>query len=846
MSIYEDDFDKVTYEAFPYTKIYNKLYKEESREYTKQEYEPLISTVIPVYNVLDDQLRECIDSICAQTYPNWELYLVDDNSSWESVRDVLREYEDNPKINVIYRKENGHISEATNDGIFAAKGEFIAFMDCDDFIEPYSFAEMVYYLNEHPDTDFIYSDEDKVDDYGKNNHYPFLKPNWSPDTFWSMMYTNHLAMYRREIVCKIGGLRTICNGSQDYDMTLRFMEHSDNKRVGHVPRILYHWRERPESAAASLGAKPYAIEAAGRAKEEAIARRGLDAKLEFIPDLFQYRIRYFTPGDPLVSIVIPSKDNPAILFQCIDSLIDITEYKNYEIIVVDNGSNDENKEIIKSHLDRCNVTYIYEKMDFNFSKMCNMGVKASHGDYVLLLNDDIEIIEKEWLDRMLGQAMQEHTGAVGAKLLYPHNRTIQHIGISNIAVGPSHMFMGTPDEVVVSFCRNRLTFDWLAVTGACLMVSRALYDEVGGLDEELTVAYNDVDLCFKLYEAGYYNVARMDCVLYHHESLSRGFDSLSDEKKERLRIERNHLFRNHKDLFGYDPFYNVNLAGDRLDFEMEMYDTDVHHCDITMSHKKFRPKATSMLLSVDEIKKGDYIRIAGWASSGDSNRDLHAKRYLMLRNRANQIYFVPVSKIGRPQIMEELNIENMTEGFECKIDRKILATGVYDYDIGIMQVDESGRSEYVWSDKTMPADGIEELKSSQYKFYSREENFDSSCVNDKVRYCIDEHKCDAMVNTTYGVFPEMTYITGWAMAPKGNSYDYRIDIGMVNDNTSTITLFDTVRFARYDVADSTKRNESYLVGFKTQIPAICKDKDRLYVVLTNMENNRRYMREITL
>ena len=840
--MYKADYNKIKYEERPYFKWRKKHNIIE--DYIKQSYEPLISVVIPVYNVEEFHLRECVDSICNQTYPNWELYLIDDNSSWKCVREVLETYEDNPQINVIYRKENGHISKATNDGIFAAQGEFIAFMDCDDVIEVNALAEMIYYLNENPDTDFVYSDEDKVSDDSSDYHNPFFKPDWSPDTMFSMMYTNHLAMYRREIVCKVGGLRTEYNGSQDYDLTLRFMEHSDNKRVGHVPKVLYHWRERPESAASSVDAKPYAIDAAGRAKEDAIRRRNIDGELEFIPDLYQYRLNYNPTGEPLVSIIIPSKDNFAVLSQCIDSIVERSGYNNYEIIVVDNGSTEENKAIISHYLNRMGVKYIYKKMDFNFSKMCNIGAANSKGEYVLFLNDDIEIITKVWLDRMLGQAMQAHTGAVGAKLLYPENNCIQHIGLCNLPIGPSHMFVGVHDSITVNFCRNRLTFNWIAVTGACLLVSKKKFDEVKGFDENLTVAYNDVDLCFKLYEAGYYNVSRMDAVLYHHESFSRGYDSEDKEKFDRLKIERNILYDNHPLLRNKDPFYNVNLVKNNINYDVEMYGLDVSIYDVSVSEKTYEPKSTSLNLGIDSVEKDSMVRIKGWAFSDDAKKDLEAKRYIMLRNKANQTYIIPVEKNTRKDLKETFNIENLTEGVSCNIDRKILATSIFDYDIGLLQVAADGTEDYVWSDKKVPHDGIEVIN---YLYYKRVLDKDELEVNDAIMCSIDSCIYDMDVVNYRGGFKDVTSVKGWAYIPNKRSCNYRIEIAIEDDSDDNkLHLYDTIRDARFDVARSMRIESVYLSGFTCEIPRKITDGMKTYIVLTDMITDKKYMKEISL
>ena len=531
-------------------------------------YRPKFSFVIPVYNTVTWQLEDCIQSVLAQTYDNYELILVDDCSSWDNVRSVLHSFESNEKVTVIYRKENGHISKATNDGINAASGDFIVFMDCDDLVEKdalYWFAEK---LNENRELDFIYSDEDKITEDSKIRHMPFFKPDWSPDLFMSMMYTNHLGVYRTAIVKQIGGLRTEFNGSQDYDMTLRFMEVSDNTRVGHIPKILYHWREREESAAFSANAKNYAVVADGRAKEDCFIRRGIAAHTEYLTEISTYRVVYEVTGRPLVSIIIPSKDNPAMLKQCIMSILRVTTYTNYEIIVVDNGSNEQNKNEIETVLSEYSCKYVYEAQDFNFSRICNCGVTYANGEFILFLNDDIEVFQPDWLERMLGQAQQTNTGAVGIKLFYPHTTMIQHAGVINLITGPDHVFSKMDDTNTYYFGWNRIDFNCLAVTGACLLVEKEKFNEVNCFNENLVVAYNDVDLCFKLYEKGYYNVLRNDVIAYHHESFSRGIDTLSEDKLARLNTERELLYSLHPLFRGYDPFYNPNFGNNNKEFKL--------------------------------------------------------------------------------------------------------------------------------------------------------------------------------------------------------------------------------------------------------------------------------------
>ena len=528
-------------------------------------YNPKISIVVPVFNVLDKHLIPCIESVLAQVYDNWELCLADDKSTWKNVGETLAKYENHEKIKVVYRQENGHISRCTNSAIEVATGEYIAFMDCDDVLRPNALYEVVKLLNENPELDFIYSDEDKIDDDGKNRHMPHFKPDWSPDTLMSHMYTCHFGVYRRSIVNEIGGLRPGVEGSQDYDFTLRFTEKTN--KIAHISKILYHWRERAESTAINPGAKPYILEAAKKTKLDALERRGLKAELELIDIMYQYRVNYISQTNPLISIIIPSKDNFDILKRCIESLVTITEYKNYEIVLVDNGSNDDNKAKYTELAVKYNINYYYDKMEFNFSKMCNIGAQKAKGSYLLFLNDDIEILHGDWLSRMVGHAELDHIGAVGAKLLYPGGDMIQHAGVLEIANGPVHAFIGCSDENLYYFGRTRLDYNWLAVTAACLLINKEKFNQIGGFDENLAVAYNDIDLCFKLVEAGYYNVVRNDVKLYHHESVSRGDDLVDEAKFERLMNEQKKLYAKHPRFDKKDPFYNINLTQHDVTFD---------------------------------------------------------------------------------------------------------------------------------------------------------------------------------------------------------------------------------------------------------------------------------------
>lgn len=704
----------------------NLLYTEELS------YNPRFSVVIPVYNVADNMLRECIDSVLKQTYRNFEIILVDDASTQESVRTVLAEYDKNAggkekaansediDITIIYRKENGHISRATNDGIAAAKGEFIALCDCDDLYAPNALYEMAKKLNEDSSLDFIYSDEDKISEDGKVRRDPFFKPDWSPETFMSYMYTCHLAVYRKSLLDQLGGLRVGFEGAQDYDLVLRVMEATTH--IGHVPKILYHWRMRKESTANALTAKPYILESTRKAKEEALSRRGLTGKLTLIPDIGQYRVTYIPQGSPLVSIIIPSKDNVAVLEMCLTSICEKTEYSNYEIVLVDNGSGDENKQKIEALIsalnqkyavnkhdlsDRCGerINYIYAPMEFNFSRMCNIGAEAAKGDFLLFLNDDIEISEavkknpiigtktEEWLSILTGQAQVPYTGAVGCKLYYPDTIRLQHAGVLNLEIGPGHCLYGSEDNLNYYYGRNLLDYNFSVVTGACLMVAAGKFKEAGGFDEDLPVAYNDVDLCFRLVERGYYNVLRNDVALIHHESVSRGLDEASVKKEERRKREMKKLYeKNPRFAGGYDPCYNPNLTPDKGDFSFNMSKALLPAEVKKLRNKempgyvKMMPEMNILISNVDSVLIAeDTVRINGWVYNSRKKNNNHNKVKIVLKNESGESFVVSTERLYRQDVTASDGRRRGMSlvGFETVFLRDAVGEGKYQIGIAV-------------------------------------------------------------------------------------------------------------------------------------------------------------------
>lgn len=532
--------------------------KEESQKWTHQ---PLISIIVPVYNPDEDFLRQAIASVQEQVYANWELCLADDCSTKPYVKSVLEEYaRQDERIKVTFRTENGHICHTSNSALELATGEYIALLDHDDLLPPHALAKVVELINEHPEADFIYSDEDKVDD---NNIYqsPFFKPDWCPDSFLARMYTCHLGVYRRSLVNEVGNFRVDFEGSQDYDLVLRITEKTDN--IFHIPDVLYHWRIHLESTAADSAAKPYAARAAKKALAEAIARRGEPGKITTQPSCpGVYQVRYEIKEPKLVSIIIPTKDLADTLDVCLKSIFANTTYPNYEVVVIDNNSTEKKTaKCFESWQDKESERFrvIPYHVPFNYSRINNYAVTQAKGDYLLFLNNDVEVITKGWMTAMVEQVQRESIGAVGSLLLYPDD-TIQHagvvIGLGGVA-GHSHKHLHVSQPGYMFQVAS--TNNYSAVTGACMMCRREVFEEVGGLEEDLAIAFNDVDFCLKVVTAGYNNIYLPHVVLYHYESKSRGYED-TPEKQARFAQEVNYMKQKWQAICLHDPCYNPNLT----------------------------------------------------------------------------------------------------------------------------------------------------------------------------------------------------------------------------------------------------------------------------------------------
>jgi glycosyltransferase involved in cell wall biosynthesis len=524
---------------------------------------PLISVVMPVYNTPAELLEKAIRSVSAQLYANWELCIADDASSETHVREILeRLCAKDSRIKVYYRKTNGHICEATNSALALAAGEFVALFDHDDVLSPTALYEVAAELDVHPDAQFIYSDEDKID-MEDRRFDPYFKPDWNPDLNLGQNYTSHLSVYRTELIRSLGGFRSGFEGSQDWDLFLRAIERIPASAIRHIPKLLYHWRATPGSTALQPAEKSYPAEAARNALREHFSRRGDMVELLPVPGE-HWRAKYPLPSPPpFVTLIIPTRNALQLVRQAVQSILDVTDYPNYEIVVVDNESDDPATigylaEIEKGGNPRVRVLRYHAP--FNYSAINNFAVRDSKAQVVGLLNNDVEAIEKDWLAEMVSQACRPGIGAVGAMLYYPTNK-VQHAGVV-LGLGgvAGHPYKDFPRGDQGQKNRLRLVQNYSAVTAACLVIVRERFLEVGGLNEkDLPVAFNDVDLCCKLINAGYRNLWTPYAELYHHESATRGTDN-TPEKMARFQSEIDYMTSTWGSLLMSDPAYNPNLT----------------------------------------------------------------------------------------------------------------------------------------------------------------------------------------------------------------------------------------------------------------------------------------------
>jgi len=524
---------------------------------------PLISVVMPVYNTEEGLLAKAIESVLGQLYTHWELCIADDASSEPHVRRVLERYAGrDARIKVAYREANGHICEASNTALGIATGDLVALFDHDDVLAARALYEVAAEFDGHPEAQIVYTDEDKVDTEDRRFD-PYFKPDWNPDLNHGQNYVSHLTVYREGLIRAVGGFRKGFEGSQDWDLLLRAIERIPASAIRHVPKVLYHWRAAPGSTALQLAEKGYPVEAARRALEGHFQRIGQKVELMPVPG-DHWRVKYPVPSPaPLVSLIMPTRNALRLVRQAVKSILDLTDYPNFEIVIVDNQSDDPEAvayfaEIGRGADPRVRVLPYHEP--FNYSALNNAAVRAARGEVIGFLNNDVEAIAPGWLTEMVSHATRPGIGAVGAMLYYPLN-TVQHAGvILGLGGVAGHPFKEFPRGDQGQKNRLRLVQNYSAVTAACLVILKERFVEIGGFNErDLPIAFNDVDLCCKLIRAGYHNLWTPHAEFYHHESASRGVED-TPEKKARFQSEIDYMMNTWGDLLMADPAYNPNLT----------------------------------------------------------------------------------------------------------------------------------------------------------------------------------------------------------------------------------------------------------------------------------------------
>ena len=541
----------------------------ETQRKQKFDYSPLISIAVPAYQTPVEFLRQMIESLIVQTYSNWELCIVNASPDNEEMQKVLAEYSaGDSRVRFCNLKENLGIAENTNRAFAMTKGEFVGLLDHDDLLAPNALYEIVKILQDHPQADALYTDEDKVTTELDEHFQPHLKPDFNLDLLRSNNYICHFFVVQKSIVEKAGGFRKEFDGAQDYDFIFRCTENAGE--VLHVPEILYHWRTHKASTADNPASKMYAFEAGKRAIEAHLERTGTKGEVSHTQDLGFYRVKYPVQGKPLVSVIIPNKDEKETLQTCLEMLEKNTGYQNFEIIIVENNSTtDEIFRYYKELSGNRKIHLLRWGKEFNYSAINNFAVPHAKGEYLLFLNNDVKSINSDWLEEMLGVCQRPEVGGVGAKLIYPDN-TIQHagcvIGMGGIA---GHMFVDMPADRTGYLHKASLLQDMSAVTAACLLMKKEVFEQAGGFTEELAVAFNDVDLCLKVRKNGYLIVYDPYAKLYHMESKTRGAED-SKEKVRRFQTEIEYMRCHWIDILkNGDPCYNKNLSLTKWNYSLK-------------------------------------------------------------------------------------------------------------------------------------------------------------------------------------------------------------------------------------------------------------------------------------
>lgn len=522
-------------------------------------YRPKISIITPVWNIKEEWLRETIDSVLNQVYDNWELCIVDDASNKSYIKDFLANYQKkDSRIMVKYLPENLGVSGASNEALAMSTGDYVGFLDHDDALLPNALYEVVLLLNRNADADFLYSDEVLLSESGKPI-YAYFRPDFSLDYLLSHCYIVHFVVIRSSIISKIGGFRIDFKASQDYDLFLRVI--SETRNIVHIPKILYKWRQHESSTGHQF--KEVVMESSMRALQDFIDREGIEGSIYPTNHFNFFRLKRKIIGHPNISIIIPTKDRIDLLRRCVESIQTRTSYANYEIIIIDNLSEKEETfaylDFLQKNFKNCRILKFSEK--FNYSKLNNYAVKFTHGEHLLFLNNDVEVLNSEWLEAMLEQSQRDEIGCVGAKLHYP-DKKIQHGGVIIGLAGAAEHIYRRYDSSEIGYMGHLVSIrNYSAVTAACLMIKRSIFIEVGGFDNSFEIGFGDVDLCLTVREFGYENVFTPYAQLLHYESSTRGISSSDPHPND----TKNFLDKWQRYIRLGDPYYNPNLPLDSYD-----------------------------------------------------------------------------------------------------------------------------------------------------------------------------------------------------------------------------------------------------------------------------------------
>lgn len=535
------------------------------------EVQPLISIVVPVFNTPIPFLKACLDSVLMQSYPHWQLCIADDASSDPKIAQLLNQYAGRDgRINWVQRTENGHICAASNSALALAEGDYVSLLDHDDCLFSHALLEVVSSIQDNPGADIFYSDEDFID-IDERRFSPHYKSDWNPALLLSHNYVTHLTVYRRGLLQRVGGFRERAGveGAQDYDLLLRCSDETSADRIVHIPRVLYHWRAHEGSTALGSERKSYTSAAGQRALQDYLDRLGVAGHAHATEADNLYRVVYPLDNQPLVSLLVPTRDMLEVVRPCLESILKYSSYQNFEVLILDNQSEKEEtlRWFTEIQAQDVRIKVLTYDRPFNYSAINNFGVAHARGDIIGLVNNDVEVITPGWIEELASLAQQPLNGCVGALLYYPDD-TVQHAGvILGLGGYAAHSHRGSLRGSQGYFNRLKVRQNLSAVTGACLFVRKELYEQVGGLDEAFAVAYNDVDFCLRVLEAGYLNVFTPYAELYHHESKSRGLDDTL-EKVARFNLEKDRLINKWSEALHEDPYYNINLTRSKEDFSL--------------------------------------------------------------------------------------------------------------------------------------------------------------------------------------------------------------------------------------------------------------------------------------